>query len=134
MAVDYFTKWIEAEALASTTSKRVKTFYWKKLICIFGVPIAIVSDNGQQFFSKYTREFCESQGIQMRLASMEHPQSNGQAESGNKEVLAGIKKRLEEAKGKWPDEFPAVIWSYNTTAQTSTCETPYKLTYGTDAM
>ena len=117
MAVDYFTKWIEVEPLASITSERVKTFYWKRLICWFGVPMAIISDNGQQFVSKYTREFCLAQGIQMRYASVEYPQSNGQVEYANKVLLEGIKKRLEEAKSRWPDEVSAMIWSYNTTKQ-----------------
>src|ERR1044072_810621 len=62
VAVDYFTKWIEAEAMATITSERVKTFYWKRLICRFGTPMTIISDNGQQFVSKYTTEYCQSIG------------------------------------------------------------------------
>lgn len=98
------------------------------------MPQAIVSDNGNQFAGKVTQEFCASQGIQMRFAYVEHPQSNGQAEAANKAILNGIKTRLDEAKGRWPEELPAVLWSYNTKVHTSTGETPYKLTYGADAM
>src|ERR1044072_6107168 len=70
----------------------------------------------------------------MRFASVEHPQSNGQAEAANKTILNGLRTRLEKAKGKWPEELPVVAWSYNTTVHTCTGETPYKLTYGADAM
>ena len=120
--------------MATITSERVETFYWKRVICRFGTPMAIVSDNGQQFVSKYTTEFCQSMGIQNRFGSVEHPQTNGQAESANKAVILGMKRRLDEAKGRWPEELPAMMWSYNTTAHTSTGETPFKLTYGADAV
>ena len=45
-----------------------------------------------------------------------------------------IKTRLEGAKGIWPDELPSVLWAYRTTARTPTGETPFRLTYGADAV
>ncbi|XP_057432291.1 uncharacterized protein LOC130725047 [Lotus japonicus] len=73
-------------------------------------------------------------GIQMRFASVEHPQTNGQVESANKVILRGLKRRLDEASRAWLDELPVVLWSYNTTEQSSTRETPFRMTYGADAM
>ncbi|CAL8990979.1 unnamed protein product, partial [Prunus brigantina] len=49
VATDYFTKWIEAEALSSTKEADVERFIWKNIICIFGCPQSIVTDNGTQF-------------------------------------------------------------------------------------
>ncbi|GAU52027.1 hypothetical protein TSUD_418500, partial [Trifolium subterraneum] len=49
VAVDYFTKWIEAEPVATISAERVKKFYWKNILCRFGIPKYIVSDNGTQF-------------------------------------------------------------------------------------
>ncbi|XP_057452759.1 uncharacterized protein LOC130744604 [Lotus japonicus] len=134
VAVDYFTKWIEAKSMARITAEKVKRFYWRKLICRFGVPATIVSDNGTQFTSRSVKSFCSEMGIELRFASVEHPQSNGQVESANKVVLNGLKKRLGEAKGLWADELLTVIWAYNTTPQSTTGETPFKLAYGVDAM
>ncbi|XP_057418426.1 uncharacterized protein LOC130712618 [Lotus japonicus] len=134
VAVDYFTKWVEAEPLASITATKIINFYWKRIVCRFGVPRAIVSDNGTQFASNQTKEFCEEMGIQRRFSSVEHPQTNGQAESANKVILRGLKRRLSEAKGAWLDELPIVIWSYNTTQHSTTGETPFRMTYGADAM
>lgn len=41
-----------------------------------------------------------------------------------------LKKRLEEAKGKWVDELPHLLWAYCTTFKRSTKETPFSMTYG----
>ena len=46
VAIDYFTKWVEAEALATITEARIKNFFWKNIICRFGIPLTIISDNG----------------------------------------------------------------------------------------
>jgi hypothetical protein len=46
VAVDYFTKWVEAEPLATITSARVEVFTFKTIICRFGIPAEIVTNNG----------------------------------------------------------------------------------------
>ena len=43
--IDYFTKWVEAEPLASITQQNVKNFVWKNIMCRFGVPRVLVSNN-----------------------------------------------------------------------------------------
>ncbi|RDX64608.1 hypothetical protein CR513_56825, partial [Mucuna pruriens] len=58
LLMDYFTKWMEAKPVATISVKRVKCFYWKKLICRFGLLAEIVSDNGTQFASQLTADFC----------------------------------------------------------------------------
>lgn len=57
VVVDYFTNWIEAEPLATITSSKIVNFYWRMIVCRFGVPRAIVSDNETQFTSNRTIEF-----------------------------------------------------------------------------
>ena len=49
-------------------------------------------------------------------------------------LLKIIKVQLEVAKGAWPEELPNVLWAYRTTARTPIGETPFRLTYGTEAM
>ena len=123
MATDYFTKWIEGEALAKITEPMVERFIWKNILTRFGVPYAFVSDNGTQFQKKF-QAFCEKWKIRNYYSTPAYPQANGQAEAANKAVLDGIKKRLEKKKGKWPDELPIVLWAYRTTPRSSTGETP----------
>ena len=46
-----------------------------------------------------------------------HPQSNGHAEAANKQVLNGLKKKVEDLKGRWVDELASVLWSLRTTVK-----------------
>ena len=58
VAVEYFTKWIEAKALSSITSSSVQRFFWQNIVCRFGVPRSMTVDNGTQFEAKPFQEFC----------------------------------------------------------------------------
>ncbi|RDX67378.1 hypothetical protein CR513_53751, partial [Mucuna pruriens] len=98
--MDYFTKWIKVEVVASISAKRVRHFYWKKIIYRFGLPVVIVTNNGTEFTMWVVTEFCAQYGIKQSFTSIEHPQSNGQAVTKNKVILSGLHKRLEEAKGR----------------------------------
>ncbi|XP_015970312.1 uncharacterized protein LOC107493776 [Arachis duranensis] len=66
--------------------------------------------------------------------SVEHPQANGQAEAANKVILAGLKRRLQDANGAWAEELPQVLWAYQTTPHSTTKESPFRLVYGMEAM
>ncbi|CAL9019593.1 unnamed protein product [Prunus brigantina] len=134
VAVDYFTKWAEAEALATITAARIETFVWQNIVCRFGIPNAIVTDNGRQFDNAKFKQFCSNLKIKLCFASPAHPQSNGQVEAVNKIIKRTLKTRLDKAKGCWPELLPEVLWSYRTTFRTSTGETPFSLSFGTEAV
>ena len=51
VAIEYFTKWVEAEPVTQITAHKVQHFVWKHIVCRFGVPRHLVSDNGTQFSS-----------------------------------------------------------------------------------
>ena len=132
--IDYFTKWVEVEPLASITQQNVKNFVWKNILCRFGVPRVLVSNNGRQFDNALFKDFCEHFGIQNHYSSPTHPQANGQAEVANRSLLKIIKTRLEGAKGVWLDELSGVLWAYRMTVRTPTRETPFKLAYGSETI
>lgn len=56
VVVEYFTKWVTAEALATITEGRVKAFIWRNIVCRFGLPRIIVSNNGAQFSGKKLKD------------------------------------------------------------------------------
>ena len=63
VAIDYFTKWVEAKALANIRDVDFKKFVLRNIVMRFGVPESLVSDNGLQFDSKAFYEFCGSLDI-----------------------------------------------------------------------
>ena len=77
VAVDYFTKWAEAEPLATITEQKIRNFVWRAIICRFGIPRALVSDNGKQFDNAKFRDLCAELGIKNYYLSPAHPQPNG---------------------------------------------------------
>ena len=134
VAVDYFTKWVKAEALANIRDVDVKKFIWKNIITRFGVPDSLISDNRLQFDNRAFHEFCNNHSIRNRYSTPAYPQSNDQAEATNKTILNGLKRRLDRAKGRWTEELPNILWAYRTTPRRSTGETPFSLTYGAEAV
>ena len=134
VGTDYFTKWVEVEPLANIKDVDAKKFVWKNIVTRFGVLHALISDNGLQFDSKMFRKYCGELGITNRYSTPAYPQGNGQVEAVNKVIVSGLKKRLDDAKGKWVEELPHVLWTYRTTPRRSTGETPFSMTYGVEAV
>ncbi|RVX00905.1 Gypsy retrotransposon integrase-like protein 1 [Vitis vinifera] len=108
VATDYFSKWVEAEAYASIKDKDVTNIAF--------------------------RNFCSELNIRNSYSTPRYPQSNGQAEATNKTLITALKKRLEQAKGKWVEKLPGVLWAYRTTPGRPTGNTPFALAYGMDAV
>ena len=115
ICTDYFTKWIEAKPLANIRNVDVKRFIWKNIVTRFGVPYVLISDNGLQFNSKAFRKYFSDLGIKNRYSTLTYLQGNGQAKAVNKVIVNGLKKILDNAKGKWVEELPHVLWTYQIT-------------------
>ncbi|XP_072071792.1 uncharacterized protein [Arachis hypogaea] len=95
---------------------------------------SMMKDSREFFTDKNFTEFLTGLGVKQKFSSIEHSQMNGQVESANKIILLGLKKWLDSKKGAWADELASVLWSYRTIEKSSTGETPFRLTYGVDAM
>ena len=134
VAVDYFTKWAEAEPLATITEQKISNFVWRSIICKFGIPRALVSDNGKQFDNAKFRDFCAELGIKNYNTSPVHPQSNGQKKVTIRTLKAALKTKLEDLKGKWVEYLPEVLWTYRTTRKSATQETPFALAFGAEVV
>ncbi|GJS73102.1 reverse transcriptase domain-containing protein [Tanacetum coccineum] len=134
VAIDYFTKWIEAKPVATITGNQVKKFVWDNIVCRFGLPGEIVSDNGKQFRDNPFKDWCEKLCIRQCFASVKHPQANGLVERANRSLGEGIKARLDERSKDWIGELSHVLWAHRTMIKSSNGETPFSLTYGTKAV
>jgi hypothetical protein len=138
VAIDKFTKWAEVEPVRAIPARSAVKFI-KGLVCRFGVPNRIITDNGSQFTSGLFKSYCAGLGTKICYASVVHPRSNGQAERANAEVLKGLKtkifKRKLKASGKgWLDALQSVLWSIRTIATKAIGETPFFLVYGAEAV
>ncbi|GKC43055.1 reverse transcriptase domain-containing protein [Tanacetum coccineum] len=94
VAVDYFTKWIEAKPVATITGNQVKKFVWENIVCRFGLPGEIISDNGKQFRDNPFKDWCEKMCIQQHFAFVKHPHTNELVERASRSLGEGIKARL----------------------------------------
>jgi hypothetical protein len=137
VAMDKFTKWIEAKPIKKLDASSTIKFF-NEIITRYGVPHSIITDNGMNFVKGVFAEYYGKKGIRLDLASVVHPQTNGQVEKANGLILAGIKPRLveplERSAGYWVEELPSVLWSLRTTPNHSVGFTPFFLAYGAEAV
>ena len=120
--------------MANIRDADAKKFIWRNIVTGFRVPRTLISDNGLQFDSKAFRRYCCELGITNRYSTPAYPQGNGQAEAVNKVIVNGLKKRLDDTKGRWVEELPHVLWTFRTTPRWSIGETPFAMTYGAEAV
>ena len=109
LGTDYFTKWVEVEPLVNIRNVDVKKFVWKNIVTRFEIPHSLISDNELQFDNKSFRRYCCDLGITNKYSTPTYPQGNGQAETVNKVIMSGLKKRLDDAKGRWVEELLHVL-------------------------
>nr|GEW93317.1 reverse transcriptase domain-containing protein [Tanacetum cinerariifolium] len=100
----------------------------------FGLPEEIISDNRKQFWDDPFKDWCEKLCIRQHFTSVKHPQTNGLVERANRTLGEGIKARLDARSKTRIEELPHVLWAHRTMIKSSNGDTPFSLTYGTDAV
>jgi hypothetical protein len=134
VAIDKFTNWPEATPVIKINKQSAVKF----IICRFGVPNRIITNNGPQFTSGAFQGHCEDHVIQICYASPADPESNGQVERANAEILKGLKTctygGLKKHGKKWIDELLCVLWDNRTSPSRATGETPFFMVYGAEAV
>ncbi|XP_015075324.1 uncharacterized protein K02A2.6-like [Solanum pennellii] len=133
VAIEYFTKWVEATTYKSVIKKVVADFVRNNLICSFGVPESIITDNGANLNSHLMREICEQFKITHRNSTAYRPQMNGAVEAANKNIKKILRKMIDKHRG-WHDMLPYSLLGYRTIVRTSIGATLYLLVYGTEAV
>jgi transposase InsO family protein len=137
VAVDKFSKWIEAHPVTNIRSEQAALFFID-IIHYFRVPNCIITDNGTQFTGKRFLDFCDNHHIHVLWSAVPHLKINGQVEHANGMVLQGLKLRifnkLNKHGKKWTVELPSVLWSLRTMPSRATRFTPFFLVYGSKAV
>ena len=73
VGIDYYTKWVEVEALATITEKNIRNFFWRNIICKYKIPKVLVLDNRNQFDNESFKYFCSQLRIRNHYSSLAHP-------------------------------------------------------------
>ena len=129
-AVEYVTKWAEAEPVDTCSSEIAAKFIYENIITRFGCPLTIISDQGTHFINRTIKTLIDQFQIDHRQSTAYHPQSNGAIEAFNKTLT----KICDTDKEYWDEKIPAVLWAYRTTYKHSTDQTPFRLVYGQEAV
>ncbi|GJT15926.1 reverse transcriptase domain-containing protein [Tanacetum coccineum] len=134
VAIDYFTKWIEAKPVIMITGNQIKKIIWDNIVCMFSLPGKIVSQNKKQFRDNPFKDWYDKHNIKQRFASVKHPQTNGLVERANRSLKKGIKASSDQGSKKLVEEVPHVLWVHRTMIKTSNGDTSFSLTYDTEAV
>ncbi|GJX90907.1 reverse transcriptase domain-containing protein [Tanacetum coccineum] len=124
---------IEEKPVATINDNQIKKFMWDNIVCRFGLPGEIISDNEKLFRDNPFKDWCEKLCIRQHFASVKHPQTNSLVERANRSLGEGIKARLDARSKNWMEELPHVLWAHRT-IKSSNGDTPFSLTYGTEAV
>jgi transposase InsO family protein len=133
VAIDYFTKWVEASSYTNVTKGVIVRFLKRDIIARYGVPESIITDNGTNLNNKSMTGLCQQFHINHRNSTPYRPQMNGAVEAANKNIKKIIEKMTTTYKD-WHEMLPFALMAYRTSIRTSTGATPYSLVYGTEAV
>ncbi|MFS8034865.1 putative nucleotidyltransferase, Ribonuclease H [Helianthus anomalus] len=129
VAIDYVSKWVEAQALP-TNDARVVVRFLKKLFTRFGTPRAIISDRGTHFCNAVMEKAWERYGVTNRLSTAYHPQTSGQVENANRGVKRILEKTVGKSRKDWSDKLDDALWAFRTAYKTPLGTTPFMIVYG----
>ncbi|XP_016582062.2 uncharacterized protein K02A2.6-like [Capsicum annuum] len=133
VAIDYFTKWVEAATFKSVTKKVVIDLIHSNIICRFDIPKIIVTDNAANLNSHLMQEVCQQFKIMHRNSTPYRPKANGAIKAANKN-LKKILRKMVQGSQQWHKKLPFALLGYCTTVRTLIGATPYLLVYGTEAV
>ena len=130
---DYFTKFVTAVALPSCSAVVTAEAIFKEHICRFGVPKAIISDQGSSFKNQLMESLSNLFGFHHILCTTYHPQSNGLTERFNATFVIQLAKLTDRESNNWDQFLHSIVFAYNTGSHSSTNFSPFELLFGRQA-
>ncbi|MCO5581353.1 hypothetical protein L7F22_035234 [Adiantum nelumboides] len=134
VAIDYMTKWVEAQSVSRVTERTVSKFVYSHICCRFGAPQEIISDHGPGFREGLLTRVCEEMKVKHQHATPYYPQSNGAIEKANGIITRTLRKMVESQEKHWDRFLDGALWAYCTTYKCATGFTPFHLVYGQEAL
>ncbi|CAH2310412.1 SH3-containing GRB2 3-interacting 1 [Pelobates cultripes] len=132
-ATDYFSKWVEAFPL-KTKSVAEAGRHICSMICRYGCPKRILSDQGKEFVDQLNDQMCSILGIERSETAAYHPQTNGLDDKTNNNIKRVLTKLVKEKQNNWDVCLDATLFSIRSKVQTTTKYSPFLLMYGREAV
>ena len=115
---------------SDVNSKQIAKLFFDNIFRLHGIPDSIVSDQGTQFTSEFTRALIKLVGIQQKLSTSFHPQTNGQTERINAIVEQYLRGYCSYQQDNWAELMTLAEFSYNNTLSSTMGMTPFRAMYG----
>jgi hypothetical protein len=128
--VDYVSKWVEAIPCRKASTEESITMIKNVIFPRFGTPRIVISDGGTHFTGKNFKKCLSKLGIEHRVSTAYHPQTNGQAETSNRQLKSILNKTIEKGGKDWSKKLDRALWAYRTAFKTPIGMTPYHFVYG----
>ena len=133
VAIDYFTKWVEATSYKSVIQAVVARFLKHNIICRYGMPGELITNNGMNLKGKMNQQLCQQFKIEHRNSIPYRLQMNGAVEAANKNIKK-ISVKMADTYEDWHKYLPFALYRYHTSIRTSTSATLYTLVYGMETI
>ncbi|KAL4123448.1 hypothetical protein QTP88_015626 [Uroleucon formosanum] len=127
---DDLTKFLFAFPIENHQANTIAKVFVENFVCIHGIPMSILTDNGPEFVGEIFTYICKLLKIEKKMSSPYHPQTNGGLEKTHRVIKEMLRHNVDKNAHNWCENIPFVVFSFNSAVHESTQYQPYELLYG----